>query len=427
MPKREEQKINVFAMEESLEIDPIVTKYLREEPLSAEETAALHAWVSQGKGRSEMLEQLKNEAGASRANLAHLEEIPHSRIWETVEARIQQDGYWLEQENASLTPPVTQSRTTPFWRRLTVAASVLIIAAGGAYWALHNGHGAPPETTAKTKPSTDVAPGSNRATLTLADGRKINLDSSGNGLLASQGNTNITKLADGRLAYDKASTENPQASLYNRLTTPKAGQFSLGLPDGTKVWLNNASALRFPVAFTGNTREVELSGEAYFEVAKDAVHPFIVHTTSGPAGPATIEVLGTAFNIMAYGDENTERATLVEGSIRYNHGAHHALLQPEEQSVLDTHGDLKTLKNVNIAEITAWKSGFFHFDHTNLESAMRQLARWYDVTVSYQGNIPPQEFVGKIQRNMPLSSVLKGLEGENIHFHLEGRQLIVRP
>ncbi|HEV2478588.1 MAG TPA: FecR domain-containing protein, partial [Puia sp.] len=176
-------------------------------------------------------------------------------------------------------------------------------------------------------------------------------------------------------------------------------------------------------------REVELTGEAYFEVAKDARHPFRVHIHNSPAGAdgGTIDVLGTSFNIMAYSDETAERATLVDGSIRYSHGGNSALLKPAEQSVLDAQGDLKTLHHVNVDEITAWKNGYFHFDHSSLETTMRQLARWYDVTVEYQAGIQPQEFMGKIQRSMSLATVLKGLEGEHVHFKLEGKKVIVTP
>jgi len=161
----------------------------------------------------------------------------------------------------------------------------------------------------------------------------------------------------------------------------------------------------------------------------DAAHPFRVHIHNGVAGQdgGTIDVLGTSFNIMAYDDESAERATLIDGSIRYSRAGATALLKPEEQSVLDAQGHLKTLHNVNVAEITAWKNGYFHFDHANLETTMRQLARWYDVTVEYQGNIPPQEFHGRIQRSMSLSAVLKGLEGDDIHFRLEGKRLTVMP
>lgn len=418
-------------MEQPLDIDPIVTKYLREEALSPEEKVALDLWISQGEGRSRMLEELKNDTH-SKDNLVHMEQISNTRIWDKVVSRVQQDGYWLEDEAAAVAPvhtPVPVVRRP--WRRLLAAASVVLILAAGALWALQRPAPANSVVTAAPKTSLpDVAPGGNRATLTLADGRRIDLDSSAIGELASQGNMKVSKLSDGQLAYNKASEEKPQnspAPAFNVLSTPRAGQFSLTLPDGTRVWLNNASSIRYPVAFTGTTREVELTGEGYFEVAKDAGHPFYVHTTGGPAGPASIEVLGTSFNIMAYNDETAERATLVDGSIRYIHGNNSTLLKPEEQSVLDASGNLKTVGHVNVDEITAWKNGYFHFDHASLETTMRQIARWYDISVEYQGVIPPQQFVGKIQRNMPLSSLLKGLSGEHVHFELQDRKLTVTP
>ncbi|HVU95470.1 MAG TPA: FecR domain-containing protein [Puia sp.] len=413
-------------MEQYIDIDPIVTKYLREETLSPEEQAALDAWISQGEGRSRMLEDLRNDPTSIKEKLLQMEQMANNRIWDSIVSRVQQDGYWKD-EPAVPTLPANAPAARNFGWRYLMAASVLLLIAAGAYWALNRTPAAAPAVTAQQTPAADVAPGGNRATLTLADGRKINLDSSVNGLLASQGNTRVTKLSDGQLAYNKTSEEKPQSPAFNVLSTPRAGQFSLALPDGSRVWLNNASSLRYPVAFTGATREVELSGEAYFEVAKDANHPFFVHTTGGPAGPATIEVLGTSFNIMAYNDESAERATLIDGSIRYIHGHNSALLKPEEQSVLDATGNLKTLSNVNVAEITAWKNGYFHFDHASLETTMRQIARWYDISVEYKGAIPPQQFVGKIQRNMPLSSLLKGLTGEHIHFTVEGRTVLVQP
>jgi len=411
------------------DIDPIVTKYLREEALSPEEQAALDRWVSQGEGRSRMLEELKNDTN-SKANLVHMEQISNTRIWDMIVTKVQQDGYWREDEPVAVAPASTLAPVIRRpWRRLLAAASVVAVLATGALWALHRP--APPAavaTATPAAPASDVAPGGNRATLTLTDGRRIDLDSSAIGVLANQGNMKVSKLSDGQLAYNKASEEKPQnspASAFNVLSTPRAGQFSLTLPDGSRVWLNNASSIRYPIAFTGATREVELTGEGYFEVAKDAGHPFYVHTAGGPAGPATIEVLGTSFNIMAYTDENAERATLVDGSIRYIHGNNSTLLKPEEQSVLDANGNLKTIGHVNVDEITAWKNGYFHFDHASLETTMRQIARWYDISVEYQGTVPAQEFVGKIQRNMPLSSLLKGLSGEHVHFELQGRKLTV--
>jgi ferric-dicitrate binding protein FerR (iron transport regulator) len=424
-------------MDNQIDIDPIVTKYLREETLTPEEQAALDLWLSRGEGRSQMLENLRNGTLSAKTNLVQLEQIPHMRIWDTLVSRLNSEGHWLgeESDSAPVTAEPVPIAPRKLWRPYAIAASILVmVAAGGLLFYRHQPAPVVVKTTPTTQPA-DVAPGGNRATLTLADGRQINLDSSANGVLASQGNMQVAKLADGQLAYNKSANANPAganpagagAAAVNVLSTPRAGQFTLTLPDGSRVWLNNASSLRYPVSFTGATREVQLSGEAYFEVAQDATHPFFVHTTSGPAGPATIEVLGTSFNIMAYNDESAERTTLVDGSIRYIHAHNSTLLKPDEQSVLDAKGNLKTLQHVNVAEITAWKNGYFHFDHASLETTMRQLARWYDISVDYQGSIPPQEFVGKIQRNMPLSAVLKGLEGDHVHFKLDGRRLTVMP
>jgi len=416
-------------MDQPLEIDPIVTKYIREEYLTSEEQAVLSNWLAQGEGRQELLDKLRDDPAWTKENLIRIQDLPHERIWNRLESRLQSEGYWQDKPESAVIPiiPTTKTRSLYWWRYIA-AASALVITAGVILWS-RKPHQPETVTTVAAAPVTnDVQPGGNKATLTLADGRTIDLDSSANGVLANQGNTFVAKL-DGQLAYNKAASEAPTTATYNLLTTPRAGQFTLILPDGTRVWLNNASALRYPVWFTGATREVELTGEAYFEVAKDATHPFRVHIHNSPAGAdgGAIDVLGTSFNIMAYSDETAERATLVDGSIRYSHGGNSALLKPSEQSVLDAQGDLKTLHHVNVDEITAWKNGYFHFDHSSLETTMRQLARWYDVTVEYQGTIQPQEFMGKIQRSMSLSTVLKGLEGEHIHFKLEGKKVIVTP
>lgn len=416
-------------MEQFQDIDRILIKYIREEALSPDETVFLQQWLHAAEGREEMIANIKNETGWMQDGLKRMQQTPHSRIWDKLSTRLEQEGHWSPADVASSTPvlPLTQPASRRRWRYL-VAATVFFAAAGATFWALQQRSATPANIPVQPQLATaaDAQPGSNRAVLTLANGQQINLDSTGNGVLASQGNMKVTKLADGQLAYNKTSEEKPTAPAFNVLSTPRAGQFSLTLPDGSRAWLNNASSLRYPVSFTGDTREVELTGEAYFEIAKDASHPFRVAVHRG-ARTSTIEVLGTAFNIMAYDDENAERTTLVEGSVRFVHEGSSALLKPEEQSVLDEQGGLKTLRHVNVPEITAWKNGYFHFDHASLETTMRQLARWYDVDVEYAGNVPPQEFMGKIQRNLPLSAVLKGLENERVHFQLEGRKLTVKP
>jgi transmembrane sensor len=418
-------------MEQPIEIDPIVTKYIRGQRLTFEEEIILQNWIGQGEGRQELLDNLRNDPDWTKANLVRMEDMPHDRIWATLEARLQSEGFWQEgpQPIATLpTIPSAKSLRTHWWRYI-VAASVLTVTTGIILWFVRHPKAEAPVATAVTPVINDVQPGGNKAMLTLADGRTIDLDSSANGILANQGNTYVAK-QDGVLAYNKAASEAPTTATYNVLATPRAGQFNLVLPDGTRVWLNNASSLRYPVWFTGATREVDLTGEAYFEVAKDAAHPFRVHIHSGPAGAdgGAVDVLGTSFNIMAYSDENAERATLIDGSIRYTHGARSALLKPDEQSVLDTRGDLKTFSHVNVDEIIAWKNGYFHFNHSSLQSTMRQLARWYDVTVEYRGEIPPQEFMGEIDRHLTLSAILHGIGADqHIHFKLKGKTLIVTP
>jgi len=413
-------------MDHSFDIDRILLKYIREEALSPEETVLLQEWLQAGEGREAMIQQFRNETGWVKDGLKQMQQTAHSRIWDKVSGRIEDEGYWAT--GTAVAPVIPLPRPHRAWWRYLAAATVIFAVAGTAFWILQQRSAAVPgkPAPAPVAAAADARPGGNRAILTLSNGQQINLDSTGNGVLAAQGNMNVTKLADGQLAYNKASDEKPTAPAFNVLSTPRAGQFSLTLPDGSRVWLNNASSLRYPIAFTGASRVVELTGEAYFEIAKDASHPFRVAIRRG-ASASTIEVLGTAFNIMAYDDENAERTTLVEGSVRFIHAGASALLKPEEQSVLDEHGSLKTLRQVNVAEITAWKNGYFHFDHASLETTMRQLARWYDVDVEYASTIPAQEFMGKIQRNLPLSAVLKGLENERVHFILEGRTLLVKP
>ncbi|WP_431211774.1 FecR domain-containing protein [Puia sp. P3] len=417
-------------MEHSFDIDRIVIKYVREEDLSPEETAFLQQWLEADPSREAMINDIRNQTDWMKDSLKQMQQTSHSRIWDQLSSRLEEEGSWRSEGAVAEAPVVPLGAGTRWWRRIAAAVAVAAIA-GGGYWVVkHGSRGAVvPEVQPQVASApADAQPGGNRATLTLSNGQQINLDNSGNGVVASQGNMNVTKLGDGQLAYKKASETLTAAALFNTLSTPRAGQFTLTLPDGSRVWLNNASSIRYPVAFSGGSREVELTGEAYFEVAKDAAHPFKVAVKKGER-ISTIEVLGTSFNIMAYEDEGAERTTLVEGSVRFVNGSASTLLKPEEQSVLDEKGSLKTLDHVNVAEITAWKNGFFHFDHASLQTTMRQLARWYDVDVRYEEKIEDQQFngMGKIQRNLPLSVVLKGLENEHIHFQLNGRELVVKP
>jgi ferric-dicitrate binding protein FerR (iron transport regulator) len=375
----------------------------------------------------ELLAQMKNEREWALQNLTKVQHIDKDSPWERVEAMIRKDGFWVDTPDsvtlAPMAPVVTMHRSG--LRSWLVAAAVVLTLGAASWW--FAAHRPAPAVIPSASPTVaaDIRPGGNKAVLTLADGRTINLDSSTNGVLAAQQNTTISKLADGQLAYKGSTNEKPMPLAFNTLSTPKAGQFALTLADGTRVWLNNASTLRYPVAFTGAGRSVDLYGEAYFEVARDLAHPFRVIVHGAADHTSTIEVLGTAFNVMAYGDEPDERATLLSGSIRCTDAGHSTLLRPDQQSVLDDKGVLRVLPHVDVQEVTAWKNGYFHFDHSSLENTMRQLARWYDIDIRYEGRPSPQEFMGRIQRDLPLSIVLHGLENDHVHFSLQGRTLVV--
>ena len=266
----------------------------------------------------------------------------------------------------------------------------------------------------------DVPPGGNKAVLTLADGTTIMLDDVKNGTLAQQGKTKVSKL-DGKLAYNSAKT-GVEEILYNTISTPRGGQYQVVLPDGSQVWLNAASSLRFPTSFTGNERRVEITGEAYFEVAKNANLPFVVQVNT-----SEIKVLGTHFNIMAYNEEELLKTTLLEGSVQFTSGENHATLQPGQQSQLIKNGQVKILDNVNIEEVVAWKNGMFHFEKMDIESLMRQISRWYDIEVVYQNHKSDDKFIADIPRNTNLSDALKALElTGKVQFDVEGKTVIVK-
>jgi ferric-dicitrate binding protein FerR (iron transport regulator) len=256
----------------------------------------------------------------------------------------------------------------------------------------------------------DVPPGSNKAILTLSDGSAIKLDSAGNKVI-SKG----IRQTGGQLQYDAQNVD----AVYNTLTTPRGGQFQLTLPDGTKVWLNAASSIRYPTAFNEKERRVEISGEVYFEIAKNEKMPFYVKS-----GIQEIEVLGTHFNINAYTDENAISTTLLEGSIRVNYTGHTSvILRPGQQTQLTDH--IKVIDDADMDQAIAWKNGVFAFNQADIPTVMRQLSRWYDVEVEYAGAIPKRAFTGEIARELTLAQVLKGLTKTRVNYKLEGGNRII--
>jgi len=336
-----------------------------------------------------------------------------------------QSGRLLALIHEKITPEQTRPRIFSLtnWKKLSVAAAILLL--GGTITLYFLPHHSPlptsPLTTSYSQ-TTDLPPGTNNATLTLDDGRTITLDSAANGGLAQQGNTKVIKL-NGQISYTNAGQGNTREPLlFNTIATARANQYQLVLSDGSKVWLNAASSIRFPAAFKGSERKVEITGEAYFEVAKNPSMPFKVEVNG-----AEIEVLGTHFNVNAYTDESTVRTTLLEGAVKVKKQGTSQLLAPGQQARLAATGEITVLKNVDTGIETAWKDGYFWFNNTDIYMLMRQVSRWYDVEVDFKGQITEDGFSGKIPRSVPLSKLLQVLEQYEIHFKIEGKKIMVLP
>lgn len=322
-----------------------------------------------------------------------------------------------------------RSRVARIRRTAGIAAAVAAAVAVAAvlYFQHRPGASSEPAELAVTRESrADVAPGGAKAVLTLANGARVVLDSARNGALAIQGNSHVVKLSNGLMAYKPTEDHGggagrDAAMAYNTLATPRGGSYQLTLPDGSRVWLNSASSLTFPVEFTAGARRVTLEGEAYFEVTKNRLHPFIVQTHG-----IEIKDLGTRFNVMAYQDEPDIRTTLVEGAVRVARGQKNVLLKPGQQAIVAETGGKMIVTPADTDAAVAWKAGYFSFHHTDIYEIMRQISRWYDVDVSYADSLDVS-LNGHISRGVNASEVFRTLEltGE-LTFTIRGRNVIVR-
>jgi ferric-dicitrate binding protein FerR (iron transport regulator) len=310
------------------------------------------------------------------------------------------------------------------WRRMAAAAAVLLFFAAGFYW--WSAYRQPAPAMVADNGKNDVQPGGNKAVLQLADGSSVTLDSAGSQVIR-QGNATVNQQG-GRLLYTPNSTAGVS---YNTLTTPAGGQFRITLPDGSNVWLNSASSLRYPTAFAGQERVVELNGQGYFEIAQNASRPFRVKVMrKGEAGapnarPMEVQVLGTHFDIMAYEDEYDIKTTLLEGAVKIKQGTSEATLAPGQQAVLNNSSNALSVHTTDVNQAIAWKTGFFEFANTDLATIMRQIARWYDVDVVFNNKHPSEQFFGRISRNLPMSDILRLLEENGLHFRVDGKKVVV--
>lgn len=331
-----------------------------------------------------------------------------------------------------------QKTRTGFSRPLLfrVAAILLIILTGGIlYFYTTPFVSTPPQSLVKEIP--DVKPGGDKAILTLADGTNIVLDSANKGYLTQQGNAQVVSLNNGLLTYTKnTGVQHTNEVLYNTVRTPKGGKYKVLLPDGSTVWLNAESSVRFPIVFT-NERKIEITGEVYFEVKASATDPFIVKTKD-----AVVQVLGTRFNINDYGDKGWVETTLVDGSLRVcgNDGSskgdmsNSVKLLPGQQArvkvtsppkgQLSQQVEISTLK-ADVEKVMSWHRDVFNFEDETLENVMKELARWYDITVVYESTIPSIEFGGELSRNISLAGVLKALEDSRVKFKIQDRKIFI--
>ncbi|HEX6427420.1 MAG TPA: FecR domain-containing protein [Niastella sp.] len=416
----------------SKRIEELIIKHLLQE-LSAKEKQELDQWVNSSERNRYFFEQVMDRDDLKQ-KWKDYSEVDETQLWQKITSEIP-ELYTREEEVPN----------TFKWRRIAIAAAIISIVACISWYFLLNNTGKRAEKNLSVIAKNDVSPGGNKAVLTLANGTKIILDNAKNGTLAQQGSTAITK-DQGQVTYDASSSPliplsgNHSPLTFNTISTPRGGQFSVILPDGSQAWLNAASSIRFPVTFTGSERRVELTGEAYFEVASVRLSsgqkmPFKV-VIQKAGGTTEVEVLGTHFNINAYDDETVQKTTLLEGKVKVTVQSSDAkntrlqpstILQPGQQAQVTETGTLRQISDVDTELAVAWKNGRFHFG-TNIQTVMRQIARWYDVEIVYQGKMPEYEFVGQISRFNNVSEVLKLLEMTGgIHFQIKDKTIIVKP
>jgi transmembrane sensor len=338
------------------------------------------------------------------------EQFPDENTWNEIKSNIELNIY----------SAIKQPRTFKLWKRISVAAAVIAFIGICVYFFQ-------PETEQATDTTiaSNIKPGKAGATLTLANGKQILINDALAGNIASQSGVKISKSVDGQIQYE-VTDQNSSTTEYNTLTTVQGEETRVKLPDGSIVFLNAASEIKYPTSFAKlKNRTIELTGEAYFEIAKDKSHPFIVTTVK-----QTVEVLGTHFNIQAYTDEKATKTTLLEGSIKVaesnagNTKAH--ILKPGQQAINSGTSEI-SIKQVDTEEAVAWKNGFFIFENETMETAMRKISRWYNVDIKFkQEELKKEIFGGSVSRSENISGLLRVLsKAANVNMKAEGRSIII--
>jgi transmembrane sensor len=382
-------------------IDEIIVNYLNG-PLSEKETAVLDQWLREP-GNRQLFEEITQPRFLSE-ELHGLYVYDENQRWEKIRKK-------LSRKQVS----ISGKRRWLYGAAAACLAGAMLVT-GYIYF---NKKDKPVDRASQYITRADVlAPVKTKARIQLDNGQTVSLDSIGSGTLAKQGNVKVIKASNGEIIYSGAATE----ITYNTLVNPRGGTVVwLVLSDGTKVWLNSESSLRYPTAFTGAERNVQVTGEAYFEVAKNPAKKFIV-TGNG----VRTEVLGTHFNINTYQDESATRVTLLEGSVKVQKAGSEGLLKPGEQAAFSNNSQQMTVSETDADKVIAWKTGDFNFDDDDLPSVMRQLARWYDLDVVYEGSIPKDAYSGLINRQLTLLQVLNILNVAGINYAVEGKKITIQ-
>ncbi|MGE9313791.1 FecR family protein [Niabella sp. CJ426] len=347
-------------------------------------------------------------------------ELVLSREFANDEEELQQRIF--DTVNKRLMLKATTVHKFPLKRKLVAVAAVTVFfLIGWAVYKLIIGKDQPSDTPGEITVFNDILPGGNKGGLLLADGSYIALGKEQQDVVAVKGKGQFTQLDDGEIACSE--TESSNSNGYNTLTTPKGGQYRLRLPDGTRVWLNSASSIKFPTAFNKNRREVEVTGMVYFEVAKRASQPFIAKSRG-----MEVKVLGTHFCINTYDKDQVGKVSLIEGKVEVYNLSSNILktLHPGQQADLAQNGNIVVQDSADLTSVVAWKDGFFDFEDSDLPSVMRQIEQWYDIEVIFEGAITREKFGGRISRNLPLSKILHLLKLNGIDFQMNGRRLLIK-
>jgi len=399
--------------EKALRIASLIAGYIRH-TLTAEEHDELDEWVGESDDNMRLFEEVTDEA-LNQRDIDFMAAADKQPVLNRLKGKL------------TFAPPKRKS----FFRiwHYAVAAAVVLLLGTALFWLSRNRNNESTPTNLAVTEKQDVQPVYDQATLTLADGSVIKLDEAKNGALGEQGSTDITK-ENGKLSYIaniKVSLDPPQP---NTLTT-RGGSYLLTLSDGTKIWLNSASSITYPAVFTGNERRVAVSGEVYFEVASAKTKgpnygkPFIVDVKEKNM---SVEVLGTHFNINSYEEESSVKTTLLEGAVKVTSKDKTSFLKPNQQAQVSSSGNIQTISDVDVMSVTAWKDGMFRFKNHDIKTVMKQIARWYDVDVEFEGNQSTMGYNCLLPRNIPVSKILDVLvETGGVHFEIEGKKIKVLP